>query len=89
MAPGSDYRQPLSGGSFQIFEKPFSQSTRSVCYEQLTYNDTVEENDEYFIVELVTLATTPSNIVIEESLSRALVRIVDDDGVGKLCKSVV
>ena len=89
MAAGSDYRQPLSGGAFQIRQKPFSQSNRSVCYEQLTYSDTDEENDEYFIVELVPSVLTPSNIVIEESLSRALVRIVDDDGVGELCKSVV
>ena len=85
MAPGSDYRQPLSGGNFQILQKPFSQSTRSVCYEQLTYNDTDEENDEYFIVELVTSIITPSNILIEETLSRALIRIVDDDGAGEFC----
>ena len=83
MAPGSDYQPPLSG-VFQIQGKPLSQSTRSVCYEQQTYNDTDEENDEYFIVELVPSVTTPSNILIEETLSRALIRIVDDDGTGEV-----
>ena len=85
MTPGSDYRQPVSGGSLQIREKTFSQSTRSVCYEQQTYNDTDDENDEYFIVEVVSSLTTPSNIFIEETLSRALIRIVDDDGTGEFC----
>ena len=84
MEPGADYRQPLSSGSLQIFDTPLTQSMRSVCYEQLTYNDTVVEGNEFFTLQVRpdpnTPSRTPFNVVIDDVLGTALVTIVDDDG---------
>ena len=79
MEPGADYAQPLEGGTGQIFGTPLSQSQRSVCYNQRTYEDTAVEGDEYFSLRVATEARTLSNVVINEALNTTLVRIIDDD----------
>ena len=83
MEPGADYRQPLSSGVFQIFGRPLTQSMRRVCYDQLTYQDTVEEGNEFFTLQLTrdpnNPTRTPSNVVIDEVFQTTLVTILDDD----------
>ena len=84
MAPGADYRQPLSSGSLQIFDTPFTQSMRRVCYDQLTYQDMEPEGNEFFTLQVRrdpnNPSRTPANVVIDDVLGTALVTIVDDDG---------
>ena len=84
MEPGADYRQPLSSGSLQIFGRPLTQSMRRVCYDQLTYNDTEPEGNEFFTLQVRrdpnNPSRTPANVVIDDVLGTALVTIVDDDG---------
>ena len=79
MVPGADYAQPLEGGARQIFNAPLSQSQRSVCYSQRTYEDMEVEGDEYFSLRVATEDRTPLNVVINEALNTTLIRIVDDD----------
>ena len=79
MEAGADYAQPLVGGAGQIFGMPLSQSQRSVCYSQRTYEDMEVEGDEYFSLRVATEARTLSNVVINEALNTTLVRIIDDD----------
>ena len=79
MVPGADYAQPLEGGDGHIFGMPLSQSQRSVCYEQRTYEDTAMEGDEYFSLRVATEDRTLPNVVINETLDTTLIRIVDDD----------
>ena len=83
MEHGADYRQPLSSGSLQIFGRPLTQSMRRVCYEQLTYQDTAEEGNEFFTLQVrpdpITPTRTPANVVIDDVLGTVLVTIVDDD----------
>ena len=83
-APGADYRQPMTSGSLQIFDRPLTQSMRRVCYDQLTYQDTAEEGNEFFTLQLTrdpnTPSRTPSNTVIDEAMGTTLVTILDDDG---------
>ena len=79
MVAGADYAQPLEAGARQIFNTPLSQSQRSVCYSQRTYEDTAVEGDEYFSLRVATEARTLPNIVINEALNTTLVRIIDDD----------
>ena len=83
MEPGADYRQPESSGSLQIFDRPLSQTMRSVCYEQLTYQDTAVEGNEFFTLQVRpdpnTPSRTPANVVIDDVLGTSLVTIVDDD----------
>ena len=84
MEPGADYRQPMTSGSLQIFGRPLTQSMRRVCYDQLTYQDTAEEGNEFFTLQLTrdpnTPSRTPSNVVIDEVFQTTLVTILDDDG---------
>ena len=79
MEPGADYAQPLEGGARQIFGIPLSQSQRSVCYDQRTYEDTAVERDEYFSLRVATEDRTLPNVVINETLNTTLIRIIDDD----------
>ena len=81
MEPGADYRQPLGDGSLQINGRPLSQSTRRVCYDQLTYQDNNREGNEFFSLQVTHDPTRNlSNLVIDGVLGTALVTIVDDDG---------
>ena len=81
MEPGADYRQPLGYGSLQIYGRPLSQSTRRVCYDQLTYQDNNREGNEFFSLQVTHDPTRNlSNLVIDGVLGTALVTIVDDDG---------
>ena len=81
MEPGADYRQPESSGSLQIFDRPLTQSMRRVCYEQLTYQDTAEEGNEFFTLQVRPdpPTRTLANVVIDDVLGTVLVTIVDDD----------
>ena len=83
-APGADYRQPMTSGSLEIFGRPLTQSMRRVCYDQLTYQDTAEEGNEFFTLQLTrdpnTPSRTPFNVVIDEVFQTTLVTILDDDG---------
>ena len=88
MEPGADYRQPLGDGSLQIYGRPLSQSTRRVCYDQLTYQDTDTEESEFFSIFLVTESRSLPNIVIDTKSDTAIVEIIDDDdGDGELVLS--
>ena len=80
MAPGADYGQPLRGGSLQIYDQPLSQSVRRVCYNQITYNDSDFEGDEYFGLQLIPELRTLDSVVIDPLLNTAVVVILDDDG---------
>ena len=77
-APGADYRQPMTSGSLQIFGRPLTQSMKRVCYDQLTYQDTVEEGNEFFTLQLTRDPNTPSRT--DEVFQTTLVTILDDDG---------
>ena len=74
----------MTSGSLQIFGRPLTQSMRRVCYDQLTYQDTVEEGNEFFTLQLTrdpnTPSRTPFNVVIDEVFQTTLVTILDDDG---------
>ena len=93
MEPGADYRQPLSYGSLQIFDRPLTQSMRRVCYDQLTYQDTAEEGNEFFTLQVRPdpniPSRTPFNTVIDEVFQTTLVTILDDDGELHLISYVV
>ena len=80
MADGADYGPPLRGGAFQIYDQPLSQSVRTVCYNQNSYDDSDVEGDEYFGLQLVPELRTEPNVVIDPSLSTTVVVILDDDG---------
>ena len=84
MSPGADYPPPLENGvNSQIFDRPLSQSQRSVCYMQQTYEDDKAEHDEVFTLQIVTDRRYPlSNLVIGDS-GTTHIRIVDDEG--ELC----
>ena len=59
MSADADYSQPLEGTIGQVYNRPLSQSARSVCYEQQTYQDSVVEGDEYFSLRVATERRTP------------------------------
>lgn len=77
---GADYPQPLETGGGQIYGKPLTQS-KSVCYQQQTYQDLLEENDEYFILRVVPgKENDVPNVGVDPLFATTLVWIVDDDG---------
>ena len=77
MIPGADYPPPLLGVG-QIARRPLTQSQRSVCYEQGTYQDEEDESDEFFSLQI--RSYTLDNLVIDQMCGTAQVRILDDDG---------
>ena len=65
-----------------------TQSRRSVCYEQETYQDNEEESDEFFTLRVVIddsvdSSLVVSNLVIDESRGTTEVRILGN--AGELC----
>ena len=65
-----------------------TQSRRSVCYEQETYQDNEQESDEFFslrvvIDDSVDSSLLVSNLVIDESRGTTEVRILGN--AGELC----
>ena len=81
MVPGADYPPPVLGGDGQIYDKPLSQSKRSVCYDQPTYRDTETDPDEYFSLEIsVDERFTLTNLVIDGTHGTTRVKILDEDG---------
>ena len=85
MTPGADYPPPVEGASGQIGGRPLSQSTRSVCYDQRTYQDDEEESDESFTLQIIAdRRYALDNLVIDEARGSTQVKIIDDDD-GELC----
>ena len=79
--PGADYPPPVLGRDGQIYDKPLSQSNRSVCYDQQTYQDTEKDPDEYFSLEIIVDGRfTLTNLVIDDTHATTRVKILDDDG---------
>ena len=78
-SPGADYQQPLSSGLNQVYNRPLSQSTRRMCYDQVTYEDTLQEGAEYFSLRVTVEPRTLCNVVIHTARATTLVEIVDDD----------
>ena len=65
-----------------------TQSRRSVCYEQETYQDNEQESDEFFTLRVVIddsvdSSLVVSNLVIDESRGTTEVRILGN--AGELC----
>lgn len=79
MSPGADYPQPLHSAVGQIYNRPLTQSQRSVCYNQQTYHDIAVEEDEIIALKVTTETRTLSNVVIDPAHSKAIVSIVDND----------
>ena len=87
MNPGADYPPPLEGGTDQILDMALTQSTRSVCYTQQTYQDEDNESDETFTIKIIPDRRPENmleNLVIDEGRGSVQVTIIDDDGVGEL-----
>ena len=79
-SPGADYPQPLGTGAGQMYGQPLTQS-RSVCYQQHTYQDSLEEYDEYFTLRVIPGKGEDGapNVVVDPVYATTLVWIVDDD----------
>ena len=83
MDDGADYQPPLSGAG-----RPLTQSERSVCYDQETYQDDIQERDEFFNLQIVIDQQNNmplTDLVIDGAHGTAQVRItgwfyVDDIG---------
>ncbi|CAI8052865.1 CUB and sushi domain-containing protein 3 [Geodia barretti] len=85
MVPGADY-PPLIRGIGQIRNMSLTQSRRSACYEQETYQDNEEESDEFFTLRVVIddsvdSSLVVSNLVIDESRGTTEVRILGNAAV--------
>ena len=81
MSPGADYPPPLENGvNSQIFDRPLSQSQRSVCYMQQTYEDDQPEFDELFTLQIVADGRYPLNNLVIDDAGTTHIRIVDDEG---------
>ena len=91
MIPGADYPPPVEGGVDQILDMALTQSARSVCYTQQTYQDEDEESDETFTIRIIPDRRQENmldNLVIDERRGSVQVTIIDDDGVGELLCSI-
>ena len=91
MIVGSDYPPPVEGATDQILDMPLTQSARSVCYTQETYQDEDEESDEIFTIRIIPDRRPENmleNLVIDERRGSVQVAILDDDGVGELLCSI-
>ena len=86
MSPGADYAQPQATGNNQIYGTPLTQSSRSVCYDQRTYQDRIVEGEEFILLLVATERRTLPNVVIDGAFDAAVIGIQDDD-VGKLLYS--
>ena len=76
MDPLADYSPPIRGRG-QIKNVPITAQRRVVCYEQVTYDDSRTEGDEYFTVMLINQSAT---VILEPSFSSAIIIIIDNDG---------
>ena len=76
MDPLADYPPPIRGRG-QIKDSPITAQRRVVCYEQVTYDDSRTEGDEYFTVMLINQSAT---VIVEPSFSSAIIIIIDNDG---------
>lgn len=80
MDPLADYPPQVRGRAGGIRDTPITEQNTVACYTQTTYDDDVKEGNEYFAIAL-TLQHRQHHptVMIEPSLSSAIVRIIDND----------
>ena len=89
MDPGSDYPPPLEDRSEQIKDFPITQTTRRVCYNQAISEDEAVEQDEFFSIIIIIQDNSVEGTVIDPAFSRAVFKIVDNDGNGSAPPGVI
>ena len=89
MDPGSDYPPPLEDRAEQIKDLPITQTTRVVCYNQAIYEDETVEQDEFFSIIIIIQDNSAEGTVIDPAFSRAVFKIVDNDGNGSAPPGVI
>ena len=66
----------------QIYRRPITQSTRTVCYDHpLCVDDTLVEGDEMFRLSIVDRSLPTVNVTIDSVLGITNVIIIDNDGI--------
>ena len=78
MDPLADYPPPLKYFN-PIRKMAISGRTRMICYQQTIYDDSCWERNEFFSLTLTVQDESAVTTVVDPLLSRAVVKIVDDD----------
>ena len=79
MLPLADYQPPIQYFN-PIRNTAITKTTRVICYNQTIYDDNRMEHDELFSLTLTVQEYSTSTTQVDPLHSRAIVKIVDDDG---------